>query len=353
MVSKIRKRISYLELRQIADSGQCFRMNQEENGRFSIISGEHYLEIEETPSGEEECPADIPERGGGSARDGASLPASETQPLPGAECRTVCGGELPGRERVFFFYCPEEELGFWEHYFDLEHDYGSYIASVRKRDSYLVRAAMAGSGIRILNQDPWEMIITFVISQQKTIPKIREAVEALSRQFGTRRESVLPSCGPGGSADTRAWYSFPSPEQLSAASMEDLLNLKLGYRAKYIYRLCQDAVNKSLDLNRLKDMGYEEAMEYLNGFYGIGKKVANCICLFGLHHIEAFPVDTWIEQILMEEYYKKKKKKYDGLPKSRLYGEMIQDHFGMYRGYAGVMQQYIFYYERVRRGKVR
>ena len=74
------------------------------------------------------------------------------------------------------------------------------------------------------------------------------------------------------------------------------MELKLGYRAKYIHRLCQDAVSGRLDLSRLSALNYEEAMEYLTGFYGIGKKVANCVCLFGLHHIDAFPVDTWIEK---------------------------------------------------------
>ena len=239
-----------MDLRQIADSGQSFRMAKLQDRRFSVISGEHYLEIVQGP------------------------------------------GEDHAAERSFTFCCDEEELHFWEHYFDLEHDYGVYINSVRKRDSYLSQAARAGSGIRILNQDPWEMIITFVISQQKTIPKIRE-----------------------------------------------------GYRAKYIFRLCQDAVEGRLDLELLQRLSYGEAMTYLGSFYGIGTKVANCICLFGLHHIEAFPVDTWIEQILMAEYYRKRKKKYDSLPKSKLYQEMIADHFGMYKGYAGVMQQYIFYYE--------
>ena len=90
-------------------------------------------------------------------------------------------------------------------------------------------------------------------------------------------------------------------------------------------------------------MGYRDAMEYLSGFYGIGTKVANCICLFGLHHIEAFPVDTWIQQILTNHYYRKK---YDALPKSRLYETMVPQNFAKYKGYAGVMQQYIFYYER-------
>ena len=316
MIKPILKPFTCMDLRQIADSGQCFRMTELSDvpGRFSVISQERYLEIEQL------------------------------------ECDWKQTDETRFEAKTFAFYCKEEELSFWERYFDLDQDYEAYISSVRKRDSYLQHAAQAGSGIRILNQDPWEMILTFVISQQKIIPKIREAVEALSRQFGTEHRSAVLR---GSQEKEITWHSFPTPSQLAEVSEETLRALKLGYRAKYIVRLCQDAAGGWLNLDALKTMGYEEAMAYLKSFYGIGEKVANCICLFGLHHIEAFPVDTWIEQILMQEYYRKKKKKYDALPKSRLYSEIIHDYFGMYQGYAGVMQQYIFYYERVQRGKVR
>ncbi len=111
-----------------------------------------------------------------------------------------------------------------------------------------------------------------------------------------------------------------------------------------------DALQGRLDLDKLSAMDYERAFEYLTGFYGIGAKIANCVCLFGLHHIDAFPVDTWISQILMEHYYPKNPKKYRALPKSRLYEALIRDYFGGYQGYAGVMQQYIFYYERKEAG---
>lgn len=188
------------------------------------------------------------------------------------------------------------------------------------------------------------MILTFIISQQKTIPKIREAVELLSARYGERRTALLPESG-----ETRMYYSFPDAASLCRATLDDLRDLKLGYRAKYIYRICRDCAEGRLDLTYLASLSYGDAMSYLTGFYGIGVKVANCICLFGLHHIEAFPVDTWIEQILMNHYYKKK---YDGLPKSRLCQTMIRDNFGAYKGYAGVMQQYIFFYERLSRNKI-
>ena len=105
-----------------------------------------------------------------------------------------------------------------------------------------------------------------------------------------------------------------------------------------------------LDLNALTAMSYSEAMDYLTSFYGIGKKVANCICLFGLHHIDAFPVDTWIQKILLREYYNEAR--YGAVPKSRLFDQILTDHFSRYKGYAGVMQQYIFYYERLRSSRI-
>lgn len=287
--------IDHFDLAQISDSGQCFRMNRLPNRRYSVVSGSRYLEL---------------------SQEG----------------------------RLVTFYCSGEDLPFWKQYFDLETDYGAFLASVKKRDRYLQNAAEAGSGIRILRQDLWEMILTFIISQQKTIPKIREAVECLSRSYGTEHTVILPE-----QWETRTYYSFPDAASLCRASLEDLKELKLGYRAKYIYQVCRDCAEGRLDLSHLSALHYEEAMSYLTGFYGIGLKVANCICLFGLHHIEAFPVDTWIEQILMSHYYKKK---YDSLPKSRLFQTIIQDNFKSYKGYAGVMQQYIFFYERLSKNRI-
>lgn len=204
MIKPILKSFTCMDLRQIADSGQCFRMTELSDmpGRFSVISQEHYLEI-------------------------AQL-----------ECDWKQTDETRFEAKTFAFYCKKEELSFWERYFDLDQDYEAYINSVRKRDSYLQHAAQAGSGIRILNQDPWEMILTFVISQQKTIPKIREAVEALSRQFGTEHRSAVLR---GSQEKEITWHSFPTPSQLAEVSEETLRALKLGYRAKYIVRLCQDA----------------------------------------------------------------------------------------------------------------
>lgn len=310
----IQKKLACFHLGQIADSGQCFRMLPcpGEKNTYTIVSKEHVLKLSQD-------------------------------------------------ETDVRFFCREEEYPFWEEYFDLKTDYAAFLAAVDPGDTYLKRASEFGRGIRILRQDPWEMIITFIISQQKTIPAIRGLVEALSRKYGTKlvgsdnADGVFSGHLSGGApaADSGHFpansgydfYSFPTPIQLSAASLEDLLSLKLGYRAKYIKKVCEDACEGRLDLSYLSTLSYDDAMEYLMGFYGIGEKVANCICLFGLHHINAFPIDTWIKKILLSEYAPKSHLP-EKLPKSRLFEAIAEEHFSRYDGFAGVMQQYIFYFER-------
>lgn len=288
----ITKALKNFNLRQIADSGQCFRMVPCDPNRsqtaYRVISGRHFLIVEQT------------------------------------------GDEVT-------FHCPNDEFAFWEHYFDLKTDYDTYIRAIDPMDDYLSKAAAFGNGIRILNQDLWEMIITFIISQQKTIPAIRALVEALSEKYGTRNK--IPPTVSG------YYYAFPSPEELNRASLDDLLALKLGYRAKYIKRTCEDVCSGKLDLDRLMKLNYADSMEVLLSCYGIGVKVANCICLFGLHHIGAFPVDTWIKKILLREYAPKSHCT-GHVPETRLCEALIAENFSKYPGFAGVLQQYIFFYER-------
>ena len=284
--------IPCLDLSQIADSGQCFRMALQADGSYFIISQGRCLNVRQSK-----------------------------------EDLTFC--------------CPDSDLDFWLNYFDSSTDYSGVLRLAQSGGSYVAQAASCAQGIRILRQDPWEMIITFVISQQKTIPAIRKLVEDLSRRYGHPLENPweIPA------------FSFPSAKELSQAGLEDLQNLKLGYRAKYIHRLCRDVLEGELDLGHHSLLNYQESMEYLTGFYGIGKKVANCICLFGLHHINAFPVDTWIQKILIEEYYSHER--YGNVPKSRLFDQILADHFSPYGPYAGIIQQYIFYYERLRQNRVK
>lgn len=262
-----------LNLAQIAASGQCFRMLPvpEKPGIWSLISGTHYLEISGTPDG-------------------------------------------------FFFDCPDEALPFWKQYFDLGTDYGSFIASIRADDAYLAAAADAGSGIRILRQDLWEMMITFLISQQKTIPKIREAVEALAKIRCEENRRPVRRFHPH-------LLFFSLARRTGICQPGRPINLKTRLPRQIHPPPHQDVLAGTVSLESLAALPPDEAMTALTSLYGIGPKVANCVCLFGLHHIDAFPVDTWIEQILTKEYLPKHPIRYRRLPKSRLYTTIIQDFF--------------------------
>ena len=170
--------------------------------------------------------------------------------------------------------------------------------------------------MRILRQDVWETVICFIISQQNNIPRITKCVENLCALFGE----------PKVNAHGETYYAFPTAERLAQCTPDDLAPVKLGYRAKYICATARQIATGAVELDRIRRMKYADAKAELLRLTGVGVKVAECICLFGLHHIDAFPVDTHIRQMLDTHYPK-------GFPLSR------------YKGFAGVMQQYAFYYE--------
>lgn len=260
-------------IQQIADSGQCFRLNRQEENRYNLVACGKYLEL---------------------------LQVSEEEI------------ELSCSEREY------EEI--WKDYFDMDYDYQHLVAALMNgEDTFLRSAAEYGRGIRILRQDFFEILISFIISQNKNIPSIKSTVEAISRRYGT----IIASGGSKG----QHYYAFPSPQQLAMANREELRELKVGYRDEYILRAARAAAEGELDLGNMGSYGYREAFQRLTALHGIGEKVANCICLYGLHHIEVFPVDVWIKRILKEVY---------------------QDRFdpGQYEGYAGIVQQYMFFYMR-------
>lgn len=213
--------------------------------------------------------------------------------------------------------CSQEEYeAVWKAYFDLDEDYGKIILSIDPEDRYLRKAAEFGSGIRILRQDLWEMIISFIVSQQNHIRRIRRCIRLLCEKYGTQ------CCRENG----EIYYTFPTPEALAAAQDEELYECNLGYRSRYVRETAASVCRREIDLSAVTAMGYEDAVKELQKLSGVGVKVANCICLFGLHNTEAFPVDTHISKVLCEQYP-------DGFP------------FERYARYAGSLQQYIFYYD--------
>ena len=273
------RRARNFDIGQISRSGQCFRLNPVEkqekgqadgqaNGEYRLIVGEKTLYLRQ-------------------------------------------GGD------EIWLSCGEEEWEkIWRSYFDWDTDYGAFQDAVDSEDAYMQAAIRAGGGIRILRQPLWETLVSFIISQQNNIPRIKGCVESLCTLFGEER------------IDSRGYvyHTFPDAGRLAALSLEDLAPCRLGYRSRYILATARMAAQGEIDLEALGDLSYEEARRELMRLPGVGKKVADCICLFALHHIEAFPVDTHIQAMLREHYP-------DGFP------------FDRYKGFAGVLQQYGFYYE--------
>lgn len=265
------------DLKKIADSGQCFRFNEVpgDPGLYSVAAGDRHIFI-----------------------------------------RDLGGGR-------YDLDCDEREYsGFWSEYFDLDLSYAEVRSRISKEDDpYLFAASEYGRGIRILRQDPWEMLISFIISQRKNIPAIKASVEKLCALAG---EAIRDDSKYG------TIYSFPTPERLSALSMEELSSCSLGYRDKYVHRVSLDVVSGAVDLKAMSGLDDSGLMEELLGLFGVGVKVANCEILFGYHRLNAFPRDVWINRVLEEHYP-------GGF------------NFDAYAPYNGIMQQYLFFYGRLGR----
>ncbi len=204
----------------------------------------------------------------------------------------------------------------WKSYLGLDDDYAQIekdILTRRQGDITLLEALKYGSGIRILHQDKWEALCSFIISQNNNIPRIKKIIENMSKAFGQKID------------DTH--YAFPTAEALLEAGVDKIFELKTGFRAKYIYDAAQKVATGQIDLSLVDSMTTEEAIEYLTQIKGVGLKVASCALLFGFNKTDAFPIDVWVKKVLAKYYP-------DGLDISSL-GK-----------HAGLVQQYLFYYER-------
>jgi len=220
--------------------------------------------------------------------------------------------------------CTEEEFSsVWKNYFDLGTDYRAVREGIDPGDVYLTEAAEFAKGIRILRQDLWEVMVSFLISQNNNIPRIRRSVDALCVRFG--EELTIPE-NTDLPRPKEKIFSFPSPESLRGVTKEELSGLSLGYRDEYLAGLILSVNEGRLDLQELREASYAEAKKLLMSQKGIGNKVADCVCLFGLHHTEAFPLDTHMNHILAEHYR-------EGFP------------FDRYGANAGILQQYMFFSE--------
>ena len=250
------------DLKVIAESGQCFRFNASDNGYYKIIASGKILRIKDLGNNE------------------------------------------------FEFDCSKEDFdALWQEYFDLKTDYSKIRKSV-KNDSFLMECAKASAGMRMLKQDIWEMTVSFIISQRKSIPAIKTSIERLCELCGRKIN------------DTD--YAFPTPLQILSANTEKLASCGLGYRLSYILSAAETFYSNPSYVADLEKLDDESLFEELKKMQGVGDKVASCIALFGFHRLNFFPKDVWINRALSEHFP-------NGFD------------MNLYAPYNGVIQQYIFY----------
>ena len=232
------------------------------------------------------------------------------------------------KDRYLLSCSKEEYEHIWKDYFDMDLDYRKIYESIDPEDSYLKKAADFGYGIRILKQDIWETYISYIISQRRSIPSITTSVNRLSEICG--RKITLPKLPePFIKPSAKEYYSFPDPKAVAALTLKQIEKTGVGYRAQYIYEAAQKFACGELDPEKLKQLDDSSLYDLLLSQFGIGKKVANCIMLFAFHRLGRFPIDVWMERIV-NAYYN---------------GEF---DVGRYPDTAGIMQQFMFYYERNR-----
>ncbi len=257
------------DLEKIAASGQCFRVRRFEDDCYRLMTREHILYIRP---------------------------------------------ELKGQ---FSVSCEAEEWKkTWWAYFDLDRRYSEIFEQNRDKHPFVHKAMMDGRGLRVLRQDPWEMLVSFIISQRKSIPAISKSVEMLAEKFGhpidTPRETV---------------FTFPTPRELEQVSSDGLKECGLGYRVRYVLDAIHKAAEGVLDMEALSAYNDAHLLEALQQVDGVGKKVANCVALFGFGRSACAPVDVWISRAIKDEC--------GG-----------QSPFPLFGDNAGIIQQYIFYYEK-------
>ena len=225
-------------------------------------------------------------------------------------------------DRVEIF---SDDLDYFEYFFDLDNDY-NVIKDKLSEDEFLAPCINFGYGIRILHQDLFEMIVSFIISANNNIKRIKNSLNYLSEKFGSKKEN---------------YFAFPTLEQLKQASVKDYTEAGLGYRAEYMYDTVQKLTQQ--DLDNFKKLNLDEQFTFLLSLKGVGEKVAHCILLFAMHETTLFPVDTWINKV------------YNDLTNTTTSNrkEISRNLTVRYKNLSGYAQQYFYYYYRELRGNVK
>lgn len=276
------KHTNHFDIKQILESGQVFRFEPLTEGSYLLIAKQKLIKISQQPG--------------------------STSPL----IHHITSSEF-------------DEI--WKPYFDLETDYRNITQTLTAKDQHMKKAITFGEGIRILKQDPWEMLISFIISQNKSIPHIKQCIKHVCQNYGSPLEYGEEEC----------YYTFPTPQQLNRASEEALRECKVGFRAPYIKDACERITREEINLNDLYTLPSDEAKQELMRIRGVGPKIADCILLFAYGKTDVFPTDVWIKRVVEGLYFNGEEKKPDYIQ------TFAKEYFGELAGYA---QQYLFFYGR-------
>ena len=278
------KNVKSFNLEHIFECGQCFRWNKNIDGSYSGIVGHNVINI-----------------------------------------------SMNGRDVSVKSYGKDNLESLFYDYFDINRDYDEIKSKLKKIDEHMSTSISYGEGIRLLNQDLWETIISFIISANNNIPRIKGIIERICKRYGDKIEW-----------NGAEYYTFPTPQQLSKASAQDLRNLGLGFRDIRVYETTQIVVNGDIDFKKLhSEKDTQVVRDELLKLPGVGPKVADCILLFStLKRLDVFPIDVWVRRVMNELYiHKEDENKVD----KKLVLSLADEKFGDLQGIA---QQYLFYWKR-------
>ena len=280
----ILKKIEDFEPKDIFECGQCFRWNQQEDGSYIGVVGKNVLKVEKQ------------------------------------------------KEEIIVESFGKDDIDkFVEQYFDLKRDYTKIKEKLAQVDENMKISIQYGKGIRLLNQDLWETIVSYIISANNNIPRIKGIIERLAKKYGTKmiwRETE--------------YYTFPTPEQLKDISVQEYRALGLGFRDKRVYETTQMVVSNQVNLEKMRKNANTLAVkEELLKLSGIGNKVADCILLFSdLKRLEVFPIDVWVRRVMNDLYIGEPEE--EKVSKKQI-EELAIKKFG---NLAGIAQQYLYYWRR-------
>ena len=218
-------------------------------------------------------------------------------------------------------------------YFDLDTNYEEIKQRLSAIDDNMKLSIQYGNGIRILHQDVWETLISFIISANNNIPRIKGIIEKISKKYGKKIEW-----------QGKIYYTFPTANELSKASVKDLRNLGLGFRDTRVFETTRMVANKQMDLEKLENIeDVNKLREELLKFPGVGPKVADCIMLFSMKKYEVFPIDVWVKRVMTELYFNSTPEEIKANPNNQKILECANNKF---EKYAAIAQQYLFFWRR-------